>query len=60
MTASERILRSYNLHLLKSCISAGAFQMPEVKPYVGMPPSGIEPFHKAVCRKNAPVKITLK
>ena len=52
----ERFLRNYDLHLLKSCTFAGAFQMPEAERYHGELPAGLEPFHKAVSRKNAPVR----
>ncbi|MBQ9706102.1 MAG: DUF4417 domain-containing protein [Paludibacteraceae bacterium] len=33
----ERFLRNYNLHLLKSCTFAGAFQMPDFSLYQDMP-----------------------
>lgn len=57
MTTGERILKNYNLHLLKSCTFAGAFQMPQVERHHGMLPSGLVPFHKAVHHKNQPILI---
>lgn len=52
MATDERILKNYNLNLLKSCTFAGTFQMPKVGAYSGELPVKLKPFHETIHRKQ--------